>query len=233
MLYCPGPIMKTGSLRVATIPHGRASTIRGDVTSIAAKGEREYRYMEQNISTTRKGNVMDRQATSGPHGIGVAVAFDWAFALQMVVMPIVQTILGSMGVIKQPQIQVGTVIGPLVIAVIFAALGEGLRSGRGWARIIQLVISSLGFLGGIGGLFLAIPALGRGNYLLLVPVLVLLIISPIIVWRLSRPVTGRWFKTVSIADARRRHGGAWPWLILIWSLVGGVVVALSASLMQR
>lgn len=124
-------------------------------------------------------------------------------------------------------------MGPLVIAVIFALLGESLRSGRGWARIVQLVISSLGTLGGIGGLFLAIPALVQGNYLLLVPGLVLLIVSPIIVWRLSRPATARWFKTVSSIDARRRHGRAWPWLILIWSLIGGVVVALSASLMQR
>ncbi len=187
--------------------------------------------MEQNVSTM--GKAMDGQTASGPQGIGVAVAFDWAFALQMVVMPIVQTILGSLGVIKPPHIQVGTVVGPLVIAAIFALLGEGLRSGRNWARIVQLVISSLGSLGGIGGLFLAIPALGRGNYLLLVPVLVLLIVSPIIVWRLSRPVTAQWFKTVSSADARRRHDGAWPWLILIWSLIGGVVVALSASLMQR
>jgi len=191
--------------------------------------------MEQNISTNtvRKGSMMDGQATSGPQGIGVAVAFDWAFALQMVVMPIVQSILGSQGIIKPPHIQVATVVGPLIIAAIFAALGEGLRSGRGWARIVQLVISSLGFLGGIGALFLAIPALGHGNYLPLVPALILLIVSPIIVWRLSRPVTGRWFKMVSSADARRRHGGAWPWLILIWSLVGGVLVALSASLMQR
>lgn len=189
--------------------------------------------MKQNISTDTVRQGVGGPAMSGPQGIGVAVAFDWAFALQMVVMPIVQTILGSLGVIRPPHIQVGTVVGPLVIAVIFALLGEGLRSGRGWARIVQLVISSLGTLGGVGGLFLAIPALGRGNYLLLVPVLILLIVSPIIVWRLSRPATAQWFRTVSSADARRRHGGAWPWLILIWSLISGIVVALSASLMQR
>lgn len=191
--------------------------------------------MEQNISTNtvEQGKMVDRQATSGPQGIGVAVAFDWAFALQMVVMPIVQTILGSLGVIRPPHIQVGTLVGPLIIAAIFAVLGEGLRSGQGWARIVQLVISSLGFLAGIGVLLSALPALGRGNYLPLVPALILLIVSPIILWRLSRPTTGRWFKTVSSADARRRHGGAWPWLILIWSLIGGVVVALSASLTAR
>ncbi len=191
--------------------------------------------MEQNISTNTVGKegVTDGQMTGGPQGIGVAVAFDWALALQIVVMPIIQSILGSQGIIKPPNLQVVTVVGPLIIAAIFAALGEGLRSGRGWARIVQLVLNSLGFLGGIGLLFLAIPALGHGNFLPLVPALILLIVSPIIVWRLSRPVTGRWFKIVSSADARRRHGGAWPWLILIWSLVGGMLVALSASLMQR
>ena len=191
--------------------------------------------MEQNISTNtaERRSMLDAQATSGPKGIGVAVAFDWAFALQMVVMPIVQLILGSMGIIKPPHLQIPTVVGPLIIAALFAALGEGLRSGRGWARIVQLVLSSLGFLAGIGTLVIAIPALGHGNFLPLVPALILLIISPIIVWRLSRPATGQWFKTVSSVNARRRHGGAWPWLILIWSLVGGTLVALSASLMQR
>lgn len=62
--------------------------------------------MEQNVSTDTVGQAVGGQATSGPQGIGVAVAFDWAFALQMVVMPIVQTILGSLGVIRPPHIYI-------------------------------------------------------------------------------------------------------------------------------
>ncbi|GAC1635478.1 MAG: hypothetical protein NVS4B9_28500 [Ktedonobacteraceae bacterium] len=173
------------------------------------------------------------RATGGPQGIGVAVAFDWAFAVQMIVMPIVRLILASLGFIMQPSIQAAMLIGPLLIAILFATLGEGLRRGRIWARIAQLVISVLGSLAGIGTAVLAILSPAPGKYLLFVPALILLIIPPIMLWRLSRPVTAHWFKTVSSDEARKRHGGAWPWLILLWSIIGGTTVALADSLMMR
>jgi len=34
---------------------------------------------------------------------------------------------------------------------------------------------------------------------------------------------------VTSSEARKRHGGAWPWLILIWSIVGGVLQAIAAT----
>src|SRR5437588_198023 len=32
---------------------------------------------------------------------------------------------------------------------------------------------------------------------------------------------------VNSTEARKRHGGVWPWLILLWAVVGGVLQALS------
>jgi hypothetical protein len=58
----------------------------------------------------------------------------------------------------------------------------------------------------------------------------LLIFSPLIAWRLSRPVTKQWFATVNSKDARRRHGGLWPWLILLWAIAGGVLQAIASTI---
>ncbi len=121
----------------------------------------------------------------------------------------------------------------LVVALIFVALGEGLRRGLRWTRIVQIIWNTLGFLGGIGALFVGVQAIRQGSYGILAPALVLFIFSPIIVWRLSRPVTGQWFRTVTSAEARRRHGGSWPWLILIWSVAGSILVELATVLLTH
>jgi hypothetical protein len=60
---------------------------------------------------------------------------------------------------------------------------------------------------------------------------ILVIFSPLIVWRLSRPSTARWFKNVTVAEARKRHGGKWVWFIALWAIVGGVLQTIVA--MQR
>jgi hypothetical protein len=174
------------------------------------------------------------QATSGPQGIGMAVAFDWGLATQFAVTPFLPTILGALGILKPtPSIQIPGVIVALIGTVILAFLGESVRSGRRWARIVQLVFNSLGFLGGVVSLVIGISSILHGHLWSLVTIVILAFISPIIAWRLSRPVTAQWFKMVTAAEARKRHSGAWPWLIFIWSFVGGVLVALSAILGSR
>ena len=50
---------------------------------------------------------------------------------------------------------------------------------------------------------------------------------PLIAWRLSRPETARWFAIVTSAEAGKRHGGSWIWKIALWSIVGGVLQAIS------
>ncbi|MBO0796332.1 MAG: hypothetical protein J2P36_36030, partial [Ktedonobacteraceae bacterium] len=66
------------------------------------------------------------------------------------------------------------------------------------------------------------------NFWPIVTEIILVIISPLIVWRLSRPATARWFKSVSVTEARRRHGGSWVWFIALWAIVGGVLQTLAA-----
>ena len=175
----------------------------------------------------------DSTEAAGPQGIGMAVAFDWGFATQLLITPYFPFLLSSFGLIKQPSFQLPAAIITLVLSVAFFALGESVRRGVRWTRIVQIVWNSLVLLGGIGIAIVSIGSITRGNYWLLVPALIVLISCPLILWRITRPRTGQWFKTVSSAEARRRHGGAWPFLILIWSIIGAILVASSTTLATR
>ena len=175
----------------------------------------------------------ERIEGTGPQGIGMAVAFDWGFATQLLITPYFPFLLSAFGLIKRPTFQIASAIITLLLSVAFFALGEGIRRGIRWTRIVQIVWNALGFLGGIGATVIAIVGIGRGNYWTFVPALILLLVCPLILWRLTRPVTGRWFQTVSSGDARKRHGGAWPWLILIWSIIGALLVATSTTFVAQ
>lgn len=176
-----------------------------------------------------------------PQGIGMAVAFDWGLAVQMLVMPLLPLFLPNLVPIRStgmrlPALKLGplpTSITPFLVSlplvVLFAVFGEGVRRGWRWTRPVQIVVNTLGFVGGFATLGNVWQGSKTGNYWSLVTSVILLIFSPLIAWRLSRPATGRWFAAVSSAEARKRHGGAWPWLIAIWSVVGGVLQAIAAS----
>jgi hypothetical protein len=168
----------------------------------------------------------EAQTAAGPKGIGLAVAFDWAFASQLAITSILPLVLLAMGQLRQ--IQPAATFPPLIGTVLFAILGEGVRRGKSWARIIQIIWNSLGFIGGFAALYAAL----NFSRWLFVPAAILLILAPFIVWRLTRPATATWFKTVTDAEARRRHGGSWPWLILIWSIISGAIVAAAATFAQ-
>ncbi len=164
-----------------------------------------------------------------PQGIGMAVAFDWGLTVQLLLLPLLSLFLGTPSNYKQFNLNptLTTFISFAFlwsIAILFALFGEGVRRGWRWTRPVQIAGNTLGFLGG----FFLLPGVWQdlkvGSYWSLVPAVILLVFSPIIAWRLSRPVTGRWFATVSSQEARKRHGGLWPWLIMIWSIVGGVLV---------
>ncbi len=165
----------------------------------------------------------------GPQGIGMAVAFDWGLTVQLLLLPILSLFLGAPSNYKQFNLNSTFTIFisfafSWSIAILFALFGEGVRRGWRWTRPVQIAGNTLGFLGG----FFLLPGVWQdlkvGSYWSLVPAVILLVFSPIIAWRLSRPVTGRWFATVSSQEARKRHSGLWPWLIMIWSIVGGVLV---------
>jgi hypothetical protein len=158
-----------------------------------------------------------------PKGIGMAVAFDWGLTVELLLIPILSIVLGA------PAAKFTIIISFLMywaIAALFGVFGEGIRRGWRWTRPVQIVGNAIGFLGGFVLLIPAWNGIKAGTYWTLVPAFILLVISPLIAWRLSRPETARWFKAVTSLEARKRHGGSWVLWIALWSIVGGTLVAL-------
>lgn len=184
---------------------------------------------------SEKDSIVSKQPDLRPQGIGMAVAFDWGLAVQILLTPFLSLFLPNISYFKALKLSpVLTTAASFLISLPFAALlaifGEGVRRGWRWTRPVQIVANSLGFLGG----FATLPGLWQGskegNYWSLVTAVILLIFSPLIAWRLSRPATKQWFATVKSEDARRRHGGLWPWLILLWAIAGGVLQTIASSI---
>ncbi len=175
---------------------------------------------------------IDADKQTAPKGIGMAVAFDWGLAVQMLLTPILSIFLGSPFFSKWAGLdhKITIIISFLIfwpVAALFALFGDGIRRGVRWTRPVQIAANTLGFLGGFGVLVQLWQGSKEGNYWSLVATVILLIFSPLIAWRLSRPETARWFATVTNAEARKRHGGSWIWKIALWRIVGGTLQALS------
>ncbi|MEO8973907.1 MAG: hypothetical protein ABI406_20155 [Ktedonobacteraceae bacterium] len=179
-------------------------------------------------------STVNTQVSPNPQGIGMAVAFDWGLAVQILATPFVMLILGQDSnpfkqlKIGQPWITVLFSLLALPFAALLAIFGEGIRRGWHWTQRIQVGFNALAFLGGFASLYGLWQNSKHGNYWSAVTAVILLVFSPLIVWRLSRPSTRAWFKMVSSAEARKRHGGLWPWLIAIWAIVGGILQAIAA-----
>lgn len=176
----------------------------------------------------------NRQDQPKPQGIGMAVAFDWGLAVQILVTPFLPFIIkNSEPFIKLKLTQPLATFLAFAISLPFAALiaffGESVRRGRRWTRPLQIGFNALGFLGGFATLFTFWQSSKSGNYWPSVTTIILLIFSPLIAWRLSRPATAKWFATVSSAAASKRHGGAWIFWIALWSIVGGILQAIAAT----
>ncbi len=174
----------------------------------------------------------DTDKQTAPKGIGMAVAFDWGLAVQMLLTPVLSIFLGSPFFSKRAGLdpKITIIISFLIfwpIAVLFALFGDGIRRGVRWTRPVQIAANTLGFLGGFGVLIQLWQGSKEGNYWSLVATVILFFFSPLIAWRLSRPETARWFAVVTSAEARKRHGGSWIWKIALWSIVGGALQALS------
>ena len=167
-----------------------------------------------------------------PQGIGMAVAFDWGLAVQILATPFLITFFGFSSPVEGIDLS-STLARALsgIVVLPFAALlvlyGEAVRRGRDWARKIQIVANATLTLVGIATILSLYRGIKSGNFWPIVTEVILLIFSPLIAWRLSRPVTARWFKTVTSADARKRHGGIWIFYIALWALVGGVLQAIA------
>lgn len=129
---------------------------------------------------------MRRTAAGGPRGIGTGVGFDWALSVQFVAMAVATVV----GVRPGGQSAVALLL-YLIGALPPFALGEGLRRGRRWAWAVRIVANGLLTLGGLLSIPPTLAALGKGDGWPLIPTLVLVILSPLIVWRLSQPAPRR------------------------------------------
>jgi hypothetical protein len=176
-----------------------------------------------------------------PQGIGMAVAFDWGLTVQLLAGPLLPLVLRNLsgsGFVQLPTSMlklspVPAAVVTFLISLPFAAgiaiFGEGIRRGWRWTRPVQIVFNTLLVLLGLFTFKDAWEGSKVGNFWPAYSSVLLLVVSPLIAWRLSRPATARWFKTVTSDEARKRHGGLWPWLILLWGLIGGLLQALAAA----
>jgi ACR3 family arsenite efflux pump ArsB len=168
-----------------------------------------------------------------PQGIGMAVAFDWGLAAQIFFTPILSIVFNQPSPIAIPGANpaLGKVLLFVIawpVACIPAFFGEMVRRGRNWTRKVQIVVNALLTLAGIASLVMLYQSIRAGNYWPVVTEVILVIFSPLIVWRMSRSSTARWFKTVTVAEASKRHGGKWVLFIIIWGAVGGLLQAFAA-----
>ncbi|GCE03262.1 hypothetical protein [Dictyobacter aurantiacus] len=168
-----------------------------------------------------------------PQGIGMAVAFDWGLAVQILFTPVYLLLFHSSNTRAISGLDSGIsgilfFIIALIVACLPALFGEMIRSGRNWARRIQIVANIVLSLGGLISLVNLYQSARIGNYWPFVTEIILLIFSPLIIWRLSRPVTAQWFKTVTPREARQRHGGSWIFFIILWALAGGILQTFAA-----
>jgi hypothetical protein len=162
-----------------------------------------------------------RQELPAPQGIGMAVAFDWGLAVQILLTPFIATFLNRSSLMNIPGLNPLLGDGLLFVVALLGAFalivfGEMIRSGRKWALRIQIVANALLSIIGIFSLVNFSRNASVGNF------------WPLIVWRLSRPATALWFQLVSATDARKRHGGTWVWFIALWAIVGGVLQTIAA-----
>mgnify|MGYP001363872852 CR=1 FL=1 len=187
------------------------------------------------MNKTLQPNTIDTTPENppAPKGIGMAVAFDWGITVQLLLAPFLPLFLGNPPYLKQMNVKPTTamIISILIswpIALAFAIFGEGIRRGWRWTRPLQILGNTLGFLGGFAVLWNLWNSSKHGNYWPIVPTVILLIISPLIAYRLSRPATAKWFATVKSDEARKRHSGFWLVSIISWSIVGGVLQAIAS-----
>jgi hypothetical protein len=159
-----------------------------------------------------------------PHGLGVAVVFDWALTAQLTTQAIAAA-TGHLGLARDgPAIAVR-----LVAAAGLFGLGEGLRRGLPRLRLVQVGLMAL--ISVIGVASAVVLATGHGSASLVFSTIVEVAFAPWLVWRLLDEQTAEWFAAArGRGGAARVSGVGWVMVLLVWSALWGVVVAWSQSL---
>jgi hypothetical protein len=159
-----------------------------------------------------------------PHGLGIAVVFDWALTAQLTTQALASA-TRNLGFTPNPLV----IGGGLVAAAGLFALGEGLRRGVPVLRLVQVGLMVIITLVGIASLVMLVTGQFSGS--LLFTTAIELGYAPWLVWRLLDRETAAWF---AIAQGRGRapYVSGWQWVTVLaaWAIAWGVVVAWAESL---
>ena len=159
-----------------------------------------------------------------PHGLGIAVVFDWALTAQLTTQALASA-THNLGFTPDPLV----IIGGLVAAAALFAFGEGLRRGVPGLRLVQIGLMVLISLIGVVSLVMLVTGHFTGS--LLFTTAIELGYAPWLVWRLLDKETAAWF-AMARGRGRAPHVSGWPWVAVLaaWAIVWGVVVAWAESL---
>ena len=156
------------------------------------------------------------------------MAFDWALTVQLLidgVFFLLGTGAGSALAEKPLALRLAAALATVLASALVFTQGEALRRGRRVARIIQIIANSLLVILGVVQIPDLIPSLKAGHVSTLVVEVVLLLVSPLIVWLLTRQRTREWFASATSAQAHARHSGRWLLWMALYAILGGAAVA--------
>ncbi len=159
-----------------------------------------------------------------PHGLGIAVVFDWALTAQLATQAIGAS-TGHLGLTRDP----AAIAGRCAAALLTFAMGEGLRRGVPAIRRIQVGIMAL--VTALGVVSAGVLVTGHGDRSLVFSTIVELTYAPWLIRALLNRETAAWF-AASRGHGRwpRTSGTRWVSILAVWSVVWGVAVAWSQSL---
>ena len=159
-----------------------------------------------------------------PHGLGIAVVFDWALTAQLTTQALASA-TSNLGFTPNP----GVIVGGLIAAAGSLALGEGLRRGIPALRLVQVGLMVIITLAGVASLLMLVTGSFSGS--LLFTTAIELGYAPWLAWRLLDKETAAWF-AMAKGRGRAPHVSGWQWVAVLaaWAIAWGVVVAWVESL---
>ncbi len=173
---------------------------------------------------------------AGPRGIGTSVAIDWALTGQMLGMIVLM--LAGVGAAaplggNHPSVaeKIVSTIGLAIAGAVTFWIGEQVRSGRLWSMWFMRVLAIAIVLGGLAKIPSTVQAAQHHDFWPIYPDAVMVVLFAVMGYLMFQPQTEAWFKRVTPAEARARHGSP-AWLASIGTLaaVGGVLVAVAYAL---